>query len=76
MLALYHPYEHAEKIEFYDELDSLLTNSPRDSELLLEADVNCNVGIRSTIFQDIIGPNGLSNRKLKVKDLLNLLKSN
>ena len=28
------------------------------------------------MFQDVIGPNGLSNRNLKGKDLLYLLKSN
>ena len=74
--SAYHPYEHAEQIKFYDELDSFLTNRPRNLELLLGADVNSNVGIQSTMFQDVIGPNGLSNRNLKGKDLLYLLKSN
>ena len=76
LCSSYHPYEHAEQIEFYDELDSFLTNRPRNSELLLGADVNCNVGIRSTMFWDVVGPHGLSNRNLKGKDLLYFLKSN
>ena len=53
-----------------------MTNSPQNSELLLGADVDCNVGTRSTMFQDVIDPNGLSNRNLKGKDLLYLLKPN
>ena len=72
----YHPYEHAEQIEFYDELDRFFTNRPQNLELLLGADVNCNVGIWSKMLQDVIGPNGLSNRNLKGKDLLYLLKYN
>ena len=58
LYSTYNPYEHAEQIEFYDELDSFLTNRPRNSELLLGADVNCNVGIRSTMFQDVVVPHG------------------
>ena len=72
----YHPYEHAELIDFYNELDSFLTNRPRNSELLLGEDVNCNVGIWLTMFWYVVGPHVLSNRNLKGKDLLYLLKSN
>ena len=52
LCSAYHPYEHAEQIEFYDELDSFLKNRPQNLELLLGADVNCNVGIRSKMFRD------------------------
>ena len=76
LCSAYHPYDHVEQIEFYDELDSFLSNRPRNSELLLGADVNCNVGVRSTMFKDVVGPNGLGNRNLKGKDFLFLLKSN
>ena len=58
LCSAYHPYEHAEQIVFYDELDSFLTNRPRNLELLIGADVNCNVGIRSTMFQDVVVPHG------------------
>ena len=63
-------------MELYDELDSFLTNRPRNSEIILGSDVNCNFEIRSTMFQDLIGPNGLINRNLKGNDLLYILKSN
>ena len=76
LYSSYHPYEHSEQIEFYDELDSFLTNRPRNLELFLVADVNCNVGTWSTMFRDAIGLHGLSNRNFKGKDLLYLLKSN
>ena len=76
LCSSYHPYEHAEQIDFYDELDTFPTNRPLNSELILGADVNWNVGIRSTMFQDVIGPNGLNNINFKGKDLLYLLKSN
>ena len=38
--------------------------------------MNCNVGTWSTMFRDVVSPHGLSNRNLKGKDLLYLLKSN
>ena len=76
LCSAYHPFDHAEQIEFYNELDSFISNRPWNSELLLGADVNCNVGVRSTIFSDVVGPNGIGNRNQKGKDLLYLLKSN
>ena len=48
---------------------------PRNSELLAAQDVNCNIGIRSKMFRDVIGPYGINNRNAKGKDPLFLLKS-
>ena len=39
-------------------------------------DVNCNVGIISKRFKDILGPHGLDNRNFKGRQLLYLYKSN
>ena len=75
LCSVYHPYDHAEQIEFYDELESFLGGKPRNSELLLGADVNCNLGIRTPMFRDVIGPHGINNRNNKGKDILYLLKS-
>ena len=75
LCSVYHPYDHAEQIEFYDELESFLGGKPRNSELLLGVDVNCNLGIRTPMFRDVIGPHGINNRNNKGKDLLYLLKS-
>ena len=76
LCSAYYPYDHAEQIEFYDDLDSFISNRPRNSERLLGADVNCNVGVRSTMSRDVVGPIGICNRNQKGKDLLYLLKSN
>ena len=67
LCSSYHPYEEAKQIYFYDELDSFLANRPRNSELLLGADVKFNLGIRSKMFRDVVGPHGLSNISLKGK---------
>ena len=76
LCSVYHPYKKNEQIEFYDELDSFITSRHRNVEVLLGSDVNCNAGIRTPMFKDTLGPNGISNRNLKGKDLLYLLMSN
>ena len=67
LCSIYHPYIHEEQTDFYDELNAFLANKPRNSELLIGADVNCNVGIRSPLFRDVPGPHGLDNTNLKGK---------
>ena len=76
LCSIYHPYEFNKQREFYDELDHFITTRPRNSEILMGADVNFNVGIISKRFKDILGPHGLDNRSLKGRDLLYLYKSN
>ena len=39
-------------------------------------DVNCNLGIRSKRFKDILGPHGLDNLNLKGREILYLYESN
>ena len=76
LCSVYHPHEYLEQVEFYDELESFFTARPRNSELLIGADVNCNVGIRTgPMFRDVLGANGINNRNNKGKDLLFLIKS-
>ena len=74
--SIYHPYNFNEQREFYDELDHFITTRPRNSEILMGADVNCNVGIRSKRFNDILGLHWLDNRDLKRRNILYLYKSN
>ena len=48
---------------------------PRNSELLFRQDVNSNIGFRSKMFRDVIGPNRIDNHNAKGKDILFLLNS-
>ena len=76
LCSVYHPYEADEQKDFYDELDTFISTRPRNSEVLIRADINCNVGIRTRSFSDALGPHGINNRNLKVKELLYLYKTN
>ena len=46
LCSVYHPCDPEEQKEFYDDLDNFIARQPRNSELLMGADVNCNVGTR------------------------------
>ena len=48
--SVYHPHEADEQMEFYDELDHVIHTRSRNSEVLMGADVNCNVGIMQKRF--------------------------
>ena len=76
LCSIYHPYEFNEQREFYDELDHFINTRPRNSEILMGAAVNCNVGTRSKRFKNILRPHGLDNRNLKGREFLYLYKSN
>ena len=76
LCLIYHPYEFNEQREFYDELDHFINTRPRNSEILMGADVNFNVGIIFKRLKDILGQHGLDNRNLKGRELLYLYKSN
>ena len=51
-------------------------NRTRNSEIIMGADVNCNVGVTSKLFSDTLGPHGVDNRKIKGGELLYLYKTN
>ena len=40
------------------------------------ADINFNVGVTSKQFSDTLGPHGIDNRNIKVRELLYLYKTN
>ena len=67
LCLIYHTYEFNEQREFYDELDHFITTRPRNSEVLMGENMNCNVGIRSKRFKDILGPHGLANWNFRRK---------
>ena len=50
LCSVYHPCNAEEQKDFCDELDNFIARRPRNSELLMGADVNCNVGTRSPRF--------------------------
>ena len=76
LCSVYHPCDAEAQKEFYDDLDNFIARRPRNSEMLMGADVNCNVGTRSPRFCDILGPHGLNNRNTKGRKLLYLYKTN
>ena len=39
LCSVYHPYEADEQKEFYDELDTFISTRPRNSEVLMGADI-------------------------------------
>ena len=73
---MYHPFDHKEQTEFYDKLDGLFSQRLRNSELLVGADVDCNLRVRTPMFKDVLGTFEIDNRNQKGKDLFYLLKSN
>ena len=72
--SAYHPVEPSEQILFNDSLSVFFSNAPQNAEILTGCDINANVGIRSTRFNQEIGPFGLDNRNAKGVKLNNLLK--
>ena len=72
---IYHPVEHDDQKRFNEDLASFYNAIPPNAKLLSSQDVNSNIVIRSKIFCDVIGPNGIDNRNAKGKDLLFLLNS-
>ena len=76
LCSIYHPHGIAEQKEFYDELDQFITNQTRNSEILMGADINCNVGITLKRFSNILRPQGINNRNIKGRELLYLYKTN
>ena len=75
LALVYHPVDHEGRKRFNEELPSLYNAIPRNAELLAGQYVNCNIGVWSKMFCDVIGPNGINNRNAKGKDLLFLLNS-
>ena len=74
--SIYHPVEHDEKNRFNKELVRFYNTITKKSGFLYRQDANANVGIQSTMFQDVLGHKGIGNSNVKGKDLLFLIKSN
>ena len=57
-------------------LDNLLGRAPANSEIVMGADVNSNIGkhngIHSTEFCTVLGPHGLAKRNMKGESLLHI----
>ena len=65
--------DHEDQKQFNKELASSYNTIPCNSEPLAGQDVNSNIGVRSKMFRNVIGTNGIDNRNAKSKDLLFLL---
>ena len=76
LCSIYHQHNKFEQNEFYDELDQFITNRPRNSEILMGADIKCNVGITSKRLINKLGSQGINNRNIKERELLYLYKTN
>ena len=75
--SIYHHVEHNDQKHFNKELASSYNTIPRNAKLLSGQDVNSNIGVRSKMLRDVIGPNRIDNRNAKGKDLpflLNIIK--
>ena len=59
LCSIYHQHDHAEQTGCYDEPESFISSRPRKSELLIGGDVNCNLGVRTPMFRDVIGKHGI-----------------
>ena len=60
---------------FNEKLETLYKTITRNSKLIYGQDANSNIGVRSKILCDVIGPNGINNRNAKGEDLLFLRNS-
>ena len=76
LCSIYHPHNVDKQKDFYDGLDHFITNRPRNSEILIEADINFNVGITLERFSNTLGPQGINIRNIKGQELLSLYKTN
>ena len=75
LASIYHPLYHDDQNRFNQELESFYNTIPWNAKILAGQDVNSNIGVRSNIFRDVIGPIGINNRNAKGKDLLFLINS-
>ena len=76
LCSIYHPHEIDKQKKFINELDQFITNRPMNLEILMESDINCNVGVTSKLFSDPLRPHGINNRNIKWSELLYLYKTN
>ena len=76
LCSIYRPHQIDKQKEFFDELGQFITNRPKNLEILMGADINCNVGVTSKKFSDTLGPHGIDNRNIKGRELLYSCKNN
>jgi hypothetical protein len=80
LVWVYHPCtktgEDKLYLQFLNTLDNLLGRAPANSEIVMGADVNSNIGkhngIHSTEFCTVLGPHGLAKRNMKGESLLHI----
>ena len=70
LASIYQPADHENQKRFNEELESFYNAIPRNAELLSAQDVKYSIGVRSKMFRNVIGPNGIDNRNAKVKYLI------
>ena len=75
LASVYHTVDHDDQKRFNEELGGFYDAIPCNAKILAVHDINSNIGVRSKMFRDIIGTNGIDNRNAKGKDLLFLLNS-
>jgi hypothetical protein len=63
-------------LRFLETLDTLLGQAPANSEIIMDANVNSNIGklngLHSTEFRAALGPHGLLRRNKKSENLLHI----
>ena len=73
LASIYHPCHDAPHEQFLETLTSILQKVPRNSNLIIGADINANVGHRDCDeFKAVLGPHGPSRRNTRGSNLLSL----
>ena len=73
LASIYHPCHDAPHEQFLETLTSILQNVPRNSNLIIGADINAKVGHRDCEeFKAVLGPHGPPQRNTRGSNLLSL----
>ena len=73
LASVYHPCDDDAHERFNGELNSLLTKTPKNSDIIMGADVNARIGTRDRDeYKQTLGPHGITGRNTRGSNLLNI----
>ena len=68
--SIYQPVDELEQTEFINILSTIMSSVPKKAKFIGGNDVNTNLGVRSKIYGETLGPWGINNRNIKGRRLL------
>ena len=71
--SVYHPVDEFEHTDFIDNLISIMSYVPKTEDFIGGHDVNANLGIRTKMYRNNLGPWGTTNGPLCVRFRLTTL---